>query len=99
VYENGFLDDFRLDFIAQYNNQNMMRCSERKSPNSFIIYNAYQPSNIDELREYMFYLMCKSIKKKLKRSEDYISPFGDGIFKNLSHKLCKYIINTDEKQK
>lgn len=73
--------------------------AEKKPPASYIIYNAYQPANVAELREYMFYLMSKYIKKKQKNNEDYVSPFGDGTFKNLSPKLCKYIMTNDDKQK
>jgi hypothetical protein len=47
----------------------------------------------------MFYLMCKGIKKKTKRNEDYKSPFGEGGFKFLSAKLIKYVMTNDDKIK
>lgn len=98
MYENSFLDDFRIDFISQYN-QMIQAVAEKKPPASYIIYNAYQPTTVAELREYMFYLICKGIKKKQKNNEEYLSPFGEGTFKNLSAKLCKYIMTNDDKQK
>lgn len=62
---------------------------------SSIIYKAYEPSNVQELREYMMYLMTKRIKKLKK--ENIISPLGNGVFKNLSTKLCRYLMQNVEK--
>jgi hypothetical protein len=95
VFENSFLEDFQIDFNSQYQ-QYIQKVSEKKSPSSSVIYTAYQPSNIQEMREYMFYLMTKRIKKLKK--EGIMSPLGTGLFKNLSIRLCKYLMTNVDKQ-
>lgn len=78
VYENSFLEDFKVDFVSQYQ-QFIQKASEKKPPSSSIIYTAYQAATIAELREYMFFLMTKKIKKQ-QRKEGIKSPFGTGAF-------------------
>ena len=58
MYENSFLQDFKEDFKNQAN----VIVSSKKTP-SVLIYQAYQPSNVIELKEYMFMLMSKKTKR------------------------------------
>ena len=51
VFENSFLDDFKQDFKAQAAAANSTSTSGTAEKNPVIIYHAYQPSNIVELKE------------------------------------------------
>ena len=60
-----------------------------------MVYQSYQPNNILELKEYMFMIMCRQIKKVNKASKGDLtkgSPFGTGMYQNLSGRLIKYLM-------
>lgn len=59
LYENSFLSDFKKEFRSQQT-ANLRATSQ----NPLVLYTAYQPSNVQELKEYMFYVMSKDILKK-----------------------------------
>ena len=70
----------------------------KKTPR-VLIYEAYQPGNVVELKEYMFMLMSKKTKKINEAATNWKqkSPFGSGIYQNLSGKLLKYLIHNEDR--
>ena len=94
-YENTFLQDFKDDFKQQAHS--MMRAG--KVPSPIILYTAYQPNNIMELKEFMFMIISKQIKKINQNMGEGASPFGTGKYQNLSGKLLKYLIQHNDRCK
>lgn len=55
-----------------------------------------------QLKEYMFMIMCKRIKKQNDSAGENLklsSPFGSGTFKNLSGKLLKYTMQQQDRER
>jgi|TARA_B110001450_G_scaffold243613_1_gene255000 hypothetical protein len=98
VFENSFLDDFKQDFKAQAAAANSTSTSGTAEKNPVIIYHAYQPSNIVELKEYTYLMMSRAIQKQIKNGQGP-SPFGTGAYSNLSNKLMNYLLNVAERKK
>jgi hypothetical protein len=63
VFENSFLDDFKWDYKAQAQAANSLSGAGTAEKNPIIIYHAYQPQNIVELKEYTYLMMCRAIQK------------------------------------
>jgi len=71
-----------------------MMTGKPNSNGGTILYAAYQPNNLVELKEYMFMILCKKIKKVNKAAAGNplrLSPFGTGIYQSLSGRLLKYL--------
>lgn len=73
--------------------------NKRPEQNPLIIYQAYQPSNVVELKEYAFLMMARKIQKDKKVDPTHSSPFGTGVYGNLSNKLINYLLNVVERKK
>eukprot|EP00347_Sterkiella_histriomuscorum_P022485 403338316 len=62
-----------------------------------IIYQQYQPQNSTELREYLNFLICKSIKNFNKQGIKH--NLGSGQIKNMSNRLLKFLTDSDNFKK
>ncbi|CDW74793.1 zinc carboxypeptidase family protein [Stylonychia lemnae] len=93
---NRNIDSIQVDIQSnQQSDKNIQSANGSKGPE--IIYQAYEPTNSTELREYMQFLICKKIKKLNKKQVKHY--LGSGQIKGISNKLINYLTDSDSNRR